>query len=58
MNFVRVSDEQKKALDIEDKDDGSFWMTFKDWVDEFEVLTICALPGMDLEDEDGHFTEE
>jgi hypothetical protein len=33
-------------------------MTVKDWVDEFEILTICALPGMDLEDEDGYFTEE
>ena len=53
-----MSDEEKKRLGFEVKDDGSFWMTVKDWVDEFEVLTICALPGMDLEDEDGHFTEE
>ena len=58
MELIRVSEEEKKRLGFEVKDDGSFWMTVKDWVDEFEILTICALPGMDLEDEDGHFTEE
>ncbi|CBY33530.1 unnamed protein product [Oikopleura dioica] len=58
VNWNRVSEEEKNRLGFEVKDDGSFWMTVKDWVDEFEVLTICALPGMDLEDEDGHFTEE
>ena len=57
-NWDRVSEEEKKRLGFEDKDDGSFWMKIKDWVDEFEILTICALPGMDLEDEDGKFTEE
>ena len=56
--MITREQEEKKRLGFEDQAAGSFWMTLKDWVDEFELLTICALPGMDLEDEDGNFTEE
>lgn len=27
-------------------------MSFKDWIDEFEMFTICMLPRLDPEDED------
>ncbi|CAG5104363.1 Oidioi.mRNA.OKI2018_I69.chr1.g1216.t1.cds [Oikopleura dioica] len=58
-NWRRVSAAEKKRLKMDQAaDDGAFWMTFKDWVDEFEILTICALPGLDLEDEDGKITKE
>ena len=39
-------------------DDGAFWMDLRDWVDEFENLAICALPGLDINDPDGIITEE
>lgn len=56
---TRVSAAEKRRLKMDQAaDDGAFWMTFKDWVDEFEILTICALPGLDLEDEDGKITKE
>lgn len=38
-----VSDDEKARLGYEDKDDGGFWMSFKDWVDEFEMVTVCLL---------------
>lgn len=39
-------------------DDGAFWMDLRDWVDEFENLAICALPGLDINDPDGIISEE
>lgn len=47
-----VSDEEKERIKYEDKDDGGFWMSFKDWIDEFEMFTICMLPRLDPDDED------
>ena len=37
----------------EASEDGAFWMELSDWITEFESISICALPGLDLDDEDG-----
>ena len=39
-----VSNSEKKRIHFTEKDDGGFWMTFKDWCREFEKFTICLLP--------------
>ena len=38
-----VSDEEKTRIGYEDTDDGGFWMSWEDWLDEFEMFTICLL---------------
>ena len=48
-----VLDEEKERINYTDKDDGGFWMSFKDWVDEFEMFTICMLPRLDPDDVQG-----
>ena len=48
-----VLDEEKERIDYTNKDDGGFWMCFKDWVDEFEMFTICMLPRLDPDDTEG-----
>lgn len=45
--WEEVADEVRESINI-DKEDGAFWMSFEDWVDEFEVATICFLPTKDL----------
>lgn len=47
-----VSEEEKERIGYEDKDDGGFWMSFKDWIEEFEMFTLCMLPRLDPDDED------
>ena len=42
---------EKNRIGYEDKDDGGFWMGFQDWIDEFELCTICLLPGLDPEED-------
>ena len=42
-----VLDEEKDRINYTNKDDGGFWMSFKDYVDEFEWFTICILPRLD-----------
>lgn len=45
-----VSPAEKKRISFEPehvsdkKGDGVFWMTFKDWTEEFEKFSICKLP--------------
>lgn len=38
-----VSDEEKNRIGYNNKNDGSFWMTFQDWINEFELCTICIM---------------
>ena len=35
---------ERKMFDTSDDNDGSFWMSFDDWMREFETLDICYLP--------------
>lgn len=54
-----VPEYEKERIKYENKDDGGFWMSFQDWVDEFEMFTICMLPRLDPDDEDaGSMAEE
>ena len=39
-----VSEDEKNRIGYTNENDGSFWMTFKDWVNEFELCTICIMP--------------
>ena len=55
---LSVSDEEKKRMGVVNSNDGTFWMELGDWIDEFEYLAICALPGLDVNDEDGDISEE
>ena len=39
----KVSAEEKARIGYANKDDGGFYMSFRDWLDEFEMFTICLL---------------
>lgn len=39
-----VIESDRKKYQILDDSDGSFWMSYDDWVLEFETLDICYLP--------------
>ena len=39
-----VSADEKERIRYTNVDDGGFWMTFNDWIDEFELCTICIMP--------------
>ena len=40
-----VSDEAKKSIDYSNHDDGEFFMSFDDWINEFERFTSCYIIG-------------
>ena len=40
-NWDDVSDEEKERIGFEATDDGGFYMSFEDWINEFEMFTIC-----------------
>ena len=40
----RISKAEKERIGYIDADDGAFWMSFEDWVKEFEMVTLCLLP--------------
>ena len=46
--FSTLTDIEKTDLEVDDddsnNDDGRFWMTWNDFVAEFENLTVCHLP--------------
>ena len=50
-NWERVGEGTKRALGLEARDDGEFWMAFKDFCHHFEEITLC-LTGPDF-DRDG-----
>ena len=52
-SWRKVRKREKKRIGFENKDDGSFWMTFEDWVKEFEIFNFCALPELDSNRDDG-----
>ncbi|KAI0220352.1 Calpain-B [Lamellibrachia satsuma] len=41
--WYKVSQADRTALGIKRRDDGEFWMSFEDWVANFETLRICHL---------------
>jgi len=47
-NFVskwdNVSEEEKARIGYADQNDGEFWMTFNDCLNEFEEISICKFP--------------
>lgn len=45
-----VDDDAKRQLGLVDKDDGEFWMTYKDFVHHFTYLSICYT-GPDFDDD-------
>ncbi|XP_041348912.1 calpain-A-like [Gigantopelta aegis] len=42
-NWNRVDEETKQALGLEARDDGEFWMAFKDFCHHFEEITLCLM---------------
>ena len=40
----QVVEEDRKKYHILNENDGSFWMSYDDWLEEFETLDICYLP--------------
>ncbi|XP_071111005.1 calpain-A-like [Haliotis cracherodii] len=59
VNWEWVDDDTKDSLGLESRDDGEFWMSFKDFCRHFQEVTIC-LTGPDFDgdgvsDSAGHF---
>ncbi|KAK6189908.1 hypothetical protein SNE40_001878 [Patella caerulea] len=48
VNWKWVDSETKQMMDIQSKDDGEFWMSFKDFYRHFQEVTIC-LTGPDFD---------
>ncbi|CAG5110499.1 Oidioi.mRNA.OKI2018_I69.chr2.g4898.t1.cds [Oikopleura dioica] len=57
-NWRRVRKKEKKRIGFTKANDGAFWMSYEDWLKELEIFNFCALPGLDINDEDGIFTKE
>lgn len=57
-NWIWVDEETKKKIQQESKDDGEFWISFKDFYHQFGEVTICLLgPDFDgdgVSDKIGH----
>ena len=49
--WENVDEDEKARIGYEDKYDGGFWMSFEDWIDEFEAIQICILPKVNFFDE-------
>ena len=47
-----VSDEVKESIDYSNHDDGGFFMSFEDWVNEFEDFTTCYITDSHDRDEE------
>ncbi|KAK2154376.1 hypothetical protein LSH36_269g00026 [Paralvinella palmiformis] len=43
LEWRSVSEMEKKKLGLLPKKDGEFWMSFEDWIENFERLSICHL---------------
>ena len=46
--WENVTEEEKERIGYENKNDGGFWMTFDDWIDEFDDIQLCILPKVNL----------
>ena len=43
INWTWVDDETKDRLGMQSKDDGEFWMSYKDFCRHFSEVTICLM---------------
>lgn len=43
INWTWVDDETKERLGMQSKDDGEFWMSYKDFCRHFSEVTICLM---------------
>lgn len=41
MNWTWVDDQTKKEIGLQAKDDGEFWMSYRDFCKQFQEVTIC-----------------
>ncbi|XP_060560457.1 calpain-A-like [Ruditapes philippinarum] len=59
INWTWVDEETKERLGLKSKDDGEFWMSYKDFCRHFSEVTICLMgPDFDgdgVSDQAGHF---
>ena len=53
--LTNLADRRKQLL--VKRDDGAFWMCFKDWVDKFSTFDICLLP-TEFSENGPKFTDE
>ena len=60
VNWQWVDEETKVRLELKSKDDGEFWMSYKDFCLHFSEVTICLLgPDFDgdgISDQAGQWT--
>jgi hypothetical protein len=43
INWTWVDEETKERLGLKSKDDGEFWMSYKDFCRHFSEVTICLM---------------
>jgi hypothetical protein len=43
VNWQWVDEATKRKIQVESRDDGEFWMSFKDFCRHFQEVTICLL---------------
>ena len=43
MNWQWVDEATKRKIQVESRDDGEFWMSFRDFCRHFQEVTICLL---------------
>lgn len=41
--WLSISDEKKREIELKINDDGEFWMSYDDWVKRFQTVEICHL---------------
>lgn len=41
VNWTWVDDQTKQEIGLQAKDDGEFWMSYRDFCKQFQELTIC-----------------
>lgn len=41
VNWTWVDDQTKKEIGLQAKDDGEFWMSYRDFCKQFQEVTIC-----------------